>query len=166
MFNIDKRYKKILVNIATYISFVFAYLIYGFGLLSANGLVNMSVNFIAVGFFGYIIFEVIISVVYTLLLRFIPNFEMKQKDFKYYLRVIFIFRNIAIALVNIIFIFNPVAAIWGIKISHVLFTLAAVAVATYIAKEKIKANMYNSLMVISSSTFVYLVAFLFMGVIA
>ncbi len=162
----DKRYKKILINISTYISFVLAYIVYGFGLFSANDFFTMTTIFLGLGLFGYVVFEVVINVTFTLFQRFVPTPNFTQTGFKYYTRLLFIARNIVLALLNIVFIFNPVLSIWGIKISHVVFTIAVVFVGAFCAKEKIKNYLYNNLMVISTATVLYLIGYLFLGVIA
>ncbi len=139
---------------------------YGFGLLPVRDTFTVIINFMLLGAFFYVIFEVIATFSYSMILKFVPNFEINQKDFKYYLRLIIIARNILLALVNIIFIFYPVASVWGVKISYTVFTILAIGGGVYLLRDKLKNNMYRSLAVIGAMTFVYLVANLFLGVIA
>ena len=79
---ISKTYQKVLINISTYISFVFAYLMYGFGLLPVRDTFTVIINFMLLGAFFYVIFEVIATFSYSMILKFVPNFEINQKDFK------------------------------------------------------------------------------------
>ena len=163
---INKTYQKVLINIATYLSFVLAYLMYGFGLLPARDVLTIIIDFLMLGAFFYVIFEVIATFSYSMIIKFVDKFQIEQKEYKYYLRLIIIARNVLLALVNIIFIFNPVASVWGAKISHVVFTILSLGVGVYLLRGKLAGNMYRSLAVIGAVTFVYLVANLFLGVIA
>ncbi len=165
-FAINKTYQKILINIVTYISFVLAYVMYGFGLMAVRSTFTIIMNFMTVGLFFYIIFEVIATFSYSCFIKFVPNFGLEQKEYKYYLRLIIIARNILVSLVNIIFIFFPIASVWGTKLSHIIFTILAVFLGTYLLRKKLANNMYRSLAVIGAVTFVYLMVYLFCGVIA
>ena len=163
---INKTYQKVLINVSTYLSFVFAYIMFGFGLLPVKNTFSIILNFLTFGVFFYVIFEVIATFSYSMMLKFVPNFEINQKDYKYYLRLIIIARNLLLALIIILFIFYPVASVWGYKISHIVFTVASIGVGVYLLRGKFANNMYRSLAVIGALTFVYLAASLFLGVIA
>ena len=163
---INKTYQKVLINISTYLSFVLAYLMYGFGLMPVRDVMTIVMNFLMLGAIFYVVFEVIATFSYSMIIKFVPNFEIQPKDYKYYLRLIIIARNILVALVNIIFIFYPVASVWGYKIAHTVFTISSIGVGVYLLRKKLANNMYRSLAVIGTVTFVYLVANLFLGVIS
>ena len=66
---------------------------YGFGLLPVRDTFTEVINFMLLGAFFYVIFEVIATFSYSTILKFVPNFEINQKDFKYYLRLVIIARN-------------------------------------------------------------------------
>ena len=161
-----KQYQKVLINIATYISFVFAYIVYGFGLFPAKGFLSIAVNFLVQGLFMYIIFEVISSFTYTIYFRYIPGLAFNQNDYRYYMRVLFIFRNVVISLFNILFIFFPIISIWGIKIVHILSTIAVAVVGLYLVKNSVAQEKYRYYVVTATMLFVYLVAYLFFGVLS
>ena len=82
---INKTYQKVLINISTYISFVLAYVMFGFGLLPVKNTVSIIFNFLILGAIFYVIFEVIATFSYSMIIKFVPNFEINQKEYKYYL---------------------------------------------------------------------------------
>ncbi len=160
------KVQKILINIGCAFSFVLAYLVYGFGFLATKNILYIIGSFVMIGLLFYGVFEVISSCLFTLYMRFVPNFPFSQAGYRYSLRLMVIARNILLCLINIIFIFFPVASIWGIKLSHVLFTIAMVVVGVYFVREHIKDCKYQFLLITATATFVYLLAFLFIGVIS
>lgn len=161
-----QTYQKVLINISTYISFVMAYIVYGFGLFPARGVFFAAINFLILGLFFYVIFEVVISLFFNIYYKYIPDFAFSQKDYKLYLRLLFIFRNIAISLINIIFIFFPVASIWGLKLTHIITTIVTVSVGLYLIRAHLQAQKYRYLVLTGLLTLVYLLIYLFLGVIA
>lgn len=161
-----KPFEKVMIFIATYLSFCLAYIVYDFGVIDAKGFGNKLLSFLMMGILFYLIFEVISSCFYNLYYRFVPNFCLGREDFRMYMRVLFIFRNIAITLINIIFIFFPVASIWGIKLTHIVTTILAAFVGIKLLGNKIDNAKYRYLFLTGILTFCYLIVYLFFGVIA
>lgn len=168
MMELSKRqtYQKVLINISTYLSFSLAYLIYDFGIVDAKGFGNFLLSFLVVGLMFYIVFEVISSCMYNFYYKFIPSFCLGRADFRLYMRVLVIFRNIVIALFNIIFIFFPVASVWGIKLVHILTTIATAVVGIKLLGDRINSEKYRYLYLTAIMVFGYLICYLFFGVMA
>ncbi len=161
-----QTYQKVLIFLATFFSFILAYIVYGFGMFNAKGFFAIISNFLTIGAFFYIIFEAVITFAYTMYSRLVPNFCFGPKDFKMYVRVLFIFRNLAICLLNIIFIFFPVASIWGIKIVHIVTTIATAVVGLYFIRKDIQDQKYDYYSKTAILLLIYFVIYLFFGVIA
>lgn len=161
-----KPYEKTLIFVATYLSFCLAYIVYDFAVIDARGFGNRMLCFLMMGLFFYLIFEVIASLYYNLYYKFVPSFCLGRQDFRLYMRVLFIFRNIAIALINIIFIFFPVASVWGIKLTHIITTILTAFVGLKLLGDRINNEKYRYLFVTAILTFGYLIGYIFLGVIA
>ena len=168
MTNISTRpkYQRVLINLAVFASFVFAYLIYGFGLIATSEMWYVIMSFLMVGGFFYAIYEAITSFAYGIYIKYVPNVILKPNDFRYYARLLVIGRNIVLALVNIIFIFNPIAAVWGVKITHIIATILMVFFGLYFVREKIKYELHRYMVVSALLTLLYLLVFLFLGVLS
>ena len=156
---------KALMFLGCILSFIPAYLIYSFGFLSTDS-TGMTVMYIIImGVVGYLLFELVNHLTYMLFLRFIPNFVITKGDYKMLLRVFVTFRNIVYALINIIFIFNPIASVWGILINYCVTTTAAMIVMYFTIKKTYDIAPYKYLYLNRMVTVycAYLIIYLMVG---
>ncbi len=156
---------KALIFVSCILSFVPAYLVYSFGFMQTDS-TGMTVMYILLmGVMAYLLFELVNHLSYMLFLRYIPNFVLKKSDYKLLLRVFIIFRNIVYSLINIIFIFYPIASVWGILINYCVTTTAGMIVMYYTIKKtydiKQQQHLYANRMV--TVYCIYLVIYLMVG---
>lgn len=156
---------KALIVISCVLTFAFAYMIFAFGLLETRNLATSIMYVILIGVVGYALFELVASLTYTLFVRFIPNFDLTKNDYKYLLRVFVTFRNIVYGLINIIFIFNPVASIWGVLINYCITTTVSMYMFYFTIKKTydISQRKYYYLTRMATVYSAFLVIYLMMG---
>lgn len=75
---------------------------------------------IAVG--GYLIFELILFFVTSYIAKTVPQFSNVKKEFKTYIRLMMIPRNIVLGAINVLFLFYPLSAYWGMAVSYLALT--------------------------------------------
>lgn len=156
---------RYLIMISIVISFIVAYTVFSFGLFYTEN-TAMSVAYVfMIGLIAYLIFELVLSLVYMLLLRFVPDFALSKTEFKLQMRVFIIFRNVVYGLINVIFIYYPVASVWGILINYVLTTTICMLLFYFNLKRNydIAKNNYFYLTRMVTIYSAYLVIYLLVG---
>lgn len=156
---------KFIICFCCALSFVGAYFIFSYGILPTDNVYTTILYIFSYGIIAYAIFEVLNSLTYLLFLRFIPNFCLAKNDYRYLLRVFITFRNIVYGLINIIFIFYPVASIWGILFNYCITTFIFMLLFYFNIKStyEIKQNSYYYITRMSTVFCSYLVIYLLVG---
>ncbi len=160
-----KTWQKFLMIFCCVISFVPAYLVYAFGFMPANNIAMTIAYILLIGATVYVLFELVSSLTYALCIKFIPNFALAKKEYKFVLRVFVTFRNIILSLVNIIFLYNPIYSVWGLLIAYCITTTIMVVVMFVIMIKTYNLQQYKNLYInrIASIYAAYLVIYLMVG---
>ena len=118
-----KKSVGIIIQIALAISYMGANYLRLFSMdivLTSWWAISFALIGIAVG--SYLIFELIMFFVTSYIARAIPQFSNIKKEFKTYIRLMMIPRNIVLGAINVIFLFYPLSAYWGMAVSYLVVT--------------------------------------------
>ena len=118
-----KKSTSIIIQILLLISYAAANYIRLFALdivLSSWWAIVIGVIAIALG--GYIVFELAMFFITLYVSRSIAQFSNVKKEFKFYIRLMMIPRNIILGAINVIFLFYPIAMFWGMMLSYLIVT--------------------------------------------
>ena len=118
-----KKSVGITIQIALAISYMGANYLRLFSMdivLSSWWTIMLALIGIAVG--GYLIFELILFFVTSYIAKAVPQFSNVKKEFKTYIRLMMIPRNIVLGAINVLFLFYPLSAYWGMAVSYLVIT--------------------------------------------
>lgn len=163
-----KNNKKLILNILFFIgvalSFVYAYLIDAFGYTSTNNVFYMILIVMFVGLMYYLMFEVVLIIITRFAKTKFSNFALTEKNFKFTFRIAAIIRNICFGSLNFLFMIYPLASVWGVLLSYVIFTCLSMFLAfkIYLNNNKI-ADKKQYYFAFSNYFLIYLLFYIVLG---
>lgn len=160
--------KKLILNIifftGVFVSFVYAYLIDAFGYTSTNNIFYVIGIFLFVGLMYYLMFEVVLIIICRFAKIKFASFGSTEKSFKFIIRIAAVIRNICFGSINFAFMIYPLASVWGVLLSYIIFTVLSMyfAFKIYLNKNKIvnKKQFYFSF---STYLLIYLLFYVILG---